>query len=259
MTRNGEIMNLWSWLLPHRDKATTTHSIRDYRRLVRRKLKEHPSNRELALAQAIGSPDMEAFREWGARQVAVLRHHGLVDGMAIYDLGCGCGRTAQELQRTGWRGSYKGVDVVPELVAEITRTCPGYEAIVSQDLAIIAPDHSLDMLFHWSVFTHLYPEQAFIYMSDTFRALKAGGKLVFSFIEIGNPQHDLIFERNVDCFRRDGRLPHLDQFLHRDWIRHFAMKIGFTEPQFTSGADASYHPRFGQSLAVMSKAVRCQT
>ncbi|MEO6091865.1 MAG: hypothetical protein ABIT04_06300 [Novosphingobium sp.] len=63
-----------------------------------------PQDRSLALAQAIGAENMVTFASQGDGHVAVLGHHGLIDGMNIYDLGCGCGRTAQALTRSGWKG-----------------------------------------------------------------------------------------------------------------------------------------------------------
>jgi len=68
-----------------------SHSVKDYRRIVRRKLRSNPHDRALALAQAIGSDTMEAFVAQGDAQVSALRHHGLTDGMAIYDLGVEAG------------------------------------------------------------------------------------------------------------------------------------------------------------------------
>ncbi|MBU6267265.1 MAG: class I SAM-dependent methyltransferase [Sphingomonadales bacterium] len=244
---------LWKRLAGQPAGAVSTHAIRDYRKLVRRKLREHPGNRPLALAQSVGSHDMDNFHLWGEIHLAVLRHHGLADGMSIYDLGCGCGRTAQALRRAGWQGTYKGADIIPELVAEVGRACPGYEAVVNPRLTIAAPDASLDMLFHWSVFTHLYPEEGYIYMLDIFRALKPGGRLVFSFLELGDPNQERIFDKKVYNMMHGRYISHLDQFLHRDWISAFARKIGFEQPAFTDGADATHHPAFGQSLVVMAK------
>jgi 2-polyprenyl-3-methyl-5-hydroxy-6-metoxy-1,4-benzoquinol methylase len=100
-----------------------SHSVRDYRALVRAKLKQFPDDPALALAQAIGAPTMDDFVSIGDGHVAVLRHHGLVDGMTVYDLGCGCGRTAQALVRHGWQGNYTGADVVQELIDELARQC----------------------------------------------------------------------------------------------------------------------------------------
>ena len=238
--------------LPKR-RRTQSHSIEDYRKLVRRRLRAMPGNRALALAQVIGSVTMDTFMSQGDGHVAVLRHHGLADGMAIYDLGCGCGRTAQALHRSGWRGSYIGADVVPELLQELARQCPDYTTTLNFTPTIVAPDGSLDILFHWSVFTHLFPSEAYAYTADAFRALKPGGKMVFSFLEMSDPAHDVVWQSNLARLRRGEAAQQLDAFLHRDWIRRFARDAGFAEPRFTDGSDSSHHPAFWQSLAVMEK------
>ncbi|MBU6267266.1 MAG: class I SAM-dependent methyltransferase [Sphingomonadales bacterium] len=229
------------------------HSVVNYTRLVKTKLAEHPGNPALALAQAIGSPDLDTFRAQGDMQVGVLRHHGLVDGMALYDLGCGCGRTAQALLRSGWTGHYTGADIVPQLIVELTRTCPPFTGLTVRDLRIAAADGSLDMVFCASVFTHLHAEESYIYLEDIFRALKPGGRLVFSFCELEDPAHHGVFDRNVHNQRRGNDIVHLNAFLHRDWIRLFAARLGFGEPRFTAGDDTTHHGAFWQSLAILEK------
>jgi SAM-dependent methyltransferase len=230
-----------------------SHSVEDYRKLVRTHLRRVPGDRSLALAQVIGAETMETFVSQGDGQVAVLRHHGLAEGMAVYDLGCGCGRTAQALQRSGWRGSYTGVDVVPELIEELARQCPGYATHLNLAPTIVAPDASLDIVFHWSVFTHLYPGESYLYTADAFRALKPGGRMVFSFLEMEDAGHDRVWENNLVRLRLGDKAQQLDAFLHRDWIRRFARDAGFCEPRFTDGADGGAHPEFWQALAVMDK------
>lgn len=230
-----------------------SHSVKDYRRIVRRKLRSNPHDRALALAQAIGSDTMEAFVAQGDAQVSALRHHGLTDGMAIYDLGCGSGRTAQALQRSGWRGRYIGADVVPELLDELRRQCQGYKTVLNTTPNIVAPDKSLDIIFHWSVFTHLYPAESYLYLADSFRALKSGGRLVFSFLELEDPAHDVVWQNNLAHLRRGDAAQQLDTFLHRDWIARFAMTAGFAPPRFTDGSDGSNHPPLWQALAILEK------
>jgi SAM-dependent methyltransferase len=222
---------------------------------VRKKLRLMPNERSLALAQAIGAITMETFVSQGDGHVAVLRHHGLTDGMAVYDLGCGCGRTAQGLYRAGWQGSYIGADVVPELLEELARQCPDYATILNVTPTIVAPDASLDMVFHWSVFTHLFPTESYLYILDTYRALKPGGKLVFSFLEMEDPAHDRVWQNSLSEVRKGNAAEQLDAFLHRDWIRSFARDAGFAEPRFTNGSDATHHPAFWQALAVLEKPV----
>ncbi|HEU5067261.1 MAG TPA: class I SAM-dependent methyltransferase [Sphingomicrobium sp.] len=224
-----------------------------YSNHLRRALWRHRKNRDLAFADAIGSATVELFIDQGNAQVAALRYYGLEDGMAVYDLGCGCGRTAQALQRAEWRGLYRGADVVDGLVAELKRKCPGYEAFVHRRPSLVADDSSLDLVFHWSVFTHIPPEDCYLYLEDTFRALRPGGKLVFSFLEMTEPQHYQVFESRVRRLRNRKRLRLPDTFLHRDWVKLWADKIGFADLRFTDGQEALLHPPMWQTVAAMMK------
>lgn len=236
-------------------RCSQSHSVRDYQKVVQRKLREMPNDRSLALAQAIGAETMENFAAQGDGHVAVLRHHGLVDDMAVYDLGCGCGRTAQALRRSGWQGRYIGADVIPELLGELARKCPDYATVLNVRPSILAPDSSLDIVFHWSVFTHLYATESYLYTVDAFRALKPGGKMVFSFLEMEDPAHDVVWRNNLAHLRQGAAPEQLDAFLHRDWIRRFARDAGFAKPRFTDGSDETHHPRFWQALAVLDKPI----
>jgi len=235
------------------DKQERYDSVAAYQRHLDSKLKLYPNNRDLAFADAIGSDTIELFERHGDGQVAVLMSHGLHDGMSVYDLGCGCGRTAQALQRGGWSGRYMGADIIEDFVRELKRKCPDFDAVVNTSATIVAEDSSLDMVFHWSVFTHVSPEECFLYLQDTFRALKPGGKLVFSFLELADPEHYAIFEKRLEYYREGRTPPILDAFLHRDWIGIWARKIGFGEPAFTDGQDDERHPLAWQTVAALEK------
>lgn len=84
------------------------HSASNYEALVAGLIAQYP--RDIAMARAIGT--VEEYVKTGDGQLAVLKFHGLQDGMSIYDLGCGSGRTAQALFRSGWKGQYRGADVL---------------------------------------------------------------------------------------------------------------------------------------------------
>jgi SAM-dependent methyltransferase len=228
-----------------------THSVDDYEALVEHLVKTSPY--DIAMYRAIGCQNFEEFRDTGDSQVAVLRHHGLVDGMNIYDLGCGSGRTAHALLRSDWKGAYTGADIIDRLVEYLKENCPGCEAIVNRELNIVAPDGSLDMIFHWSLFTHLFIEEAYLYFKDIHRALKPGGRLMFSFVELENESHVRVFRSRVELFANKQHFGQLDTFLHRDWIRKWAAEIGFAAPRFTDGADRTHHPPVWQSVAAMDK------
>jgi 2-polyprenyl-3-methyl-5-hydroxy-6-metoxy-1,4-benzoquinol methylase len=227
------------------------HSLRNYERYLRM-LSGLP--KDLAMARAVGSSDVEDFKTFGDTQVRVLRAHGLVNGMAIYDVGCGSGRTAQALVRSGWEGSYQGHDILVELVDHLKETCPGYEARTHMELSIPAATNSQDIIFHWSVFTHLLAEECFIYMKDMHRALKPNGTLIFSFLELSEPRHYRIFKQDVANYENPHEaIGHINTFLHRDWISQWANELGFGDVEFTSGSDHQNHPPFGQSLVSMAK------
>ena len=173
--------------------------------------------------------------------------------MAVFDLGCGCGRTAQALQRSGWQGTYTGTDILPAFVEELMGQCPTYRASVHTSPTIPMPDASLDRIFHWSVFTHLSPEECFLYLQDSHRALKPGGRTVFSFLELTSPLHRPLFARRRRAVAAGATPTLLDTFLHRDWLRIWASEIGFVEPVFTDGDDGTDHPPFWQTLVAMTK------
>lgn len=236
-------------------RANRWHSVRSYNALVKRYRRQYRGDHDMAMIASIGALSKEDFVRQGDGQVDVLRYHGLANGMSIYDLGCGSGRTAIALQRSGWHGRYKGADIVKPLVDYLKSKCPGYEAVVHRHTTIDAPDRSLDMVFHWSVFTHLYPEESYLYMVDTYRALRPGGKLIFSFLELEDPRHHDIFRSRIRTFRKHGWSNTLDAFLHRDWITFWAEDIGFKDVTFTSGSDDTNHPQFWQALVSMNKPV----
>ena len=223
--------------------------------MIARNRRKYRDDYDMAMMASIGANSAEDFHRQGDGHVSVLRHHGLADGMAIYDLGCGSGRTAMALQRSGWKGLYKGADIVRPLVDYLQKKCPEYEAVVHRKLTIDAPTESLDMVFHWSVFTHLYPEECYLYMRDIFRSLKPGGRLVFSFLEFEDQKHHFVFRNQIKWFGKNGWSDTLDIFLHRAWIRFWASDLGFEEITFTDGTDSTHHPEFWQSLVVMTKPV----
>ncbi len=234
-------------------RANRWHTLHSYTTLVTRYRRQYKGDRDMAMMATVGAVSPLEFEHQGDGHVAVLRHHGLRDGMAVYDLGCGCGRTAMALQRSGWQGNYKGADIIRPLVNYLKEKCPTYEAVVHRKLTIAAPDASQDMIFHWSVFTHLRPEECYLYMRDIFRALKPGGKLIFSFLEFEDERHHHIFHNQVKWFDQKGWSDTLDTFLHRDSICFWARDIGFTDVSFTDGNDSRHHPEFWQALGAMRK------
>lgn len=234
--------------------AETPHFIRDYDTHRAALASQHPDDPNLAAAKLIGSKDLEGFLRQGDQQVEILKRFGLSNGDYIYDLGCGTGRTSQALKRANWHGWYKGADIQEEAVNWLQANCPGYPAKVWTDLSIDAPDESLDIIYAWSVFTHLMHEETFIYMGDAYRALKPGGRLIFSFLEFEVGSHWEVFFNTIEA-RRQSVPHHVNMFMHRDMIRPIADWFKFEQPEFITGSDesATTYGHFGQSIAAIRK------
>lgn len=234
-----------------------SHSIKDYTRLVRQLVAAHPGNLDLAMAKAVGSLTLEDFRQKGDLHYEVLRRFGLQEGVSLYDLACGSGRTAAALGRNGWSGHYLGADIIPELVAYAEQTNPGYRFIVHPDYSIEAPDNSQDMVCAWSLFTHLQLEETFLYAKDSLRALKPGGLLLFSFLTLADPVHRQIFLERANALERGIANAHLDMFLDKPTLSILLQDVlGFQPVAFVDADDVSATPsgKFGQALAVFRKA-----
>ena len=228
------------------------HSIENYTRLVTHLLATLPLDQ--AMMGAIGSPNKENFVETGDLQVDVLKKYGLQDGMTIYDLGCGSGRTAIALERDGWKGNYNGHDIESRLVSYLNSQTVHNKAQTNLNLNILAESTSVDMVFHWSVFTHLFLEEIYLYLKDIYRVLKPNGVHIFSYLSLDEEDHfQKVFLNRVNAFANQNELAHLDTFLSNDQIKIMAEKIGFRNLKFVSGSDSSKHRAFWQSLAIMQK------
>ena len=233
-----------------------SHSIRDYTKLVRDLIAAHPDNVDLAMAKAIGAVSLEIFDISGDKQYHILTRIGLEHDLAIYDLACGSGRTAMALQRHGWHGNYRGADIIEELVSYARQKCPDFQFVVHRDFSIDAPENSLDIVFSWSLFTHLHIEEIYLYALDCHRALKPGATFVFSFLTLGNFGHRNIFKSRAIAIDSGVPIVHLDTFLNLETITTiFVDMVGFTLVEIIDADDESATPTgcFGQSLAILKK------
>jgi len=118
---------------------------------------------------------------------------------AVLDWGCGAGRLAVGVRvRLGRVADYHGVDIQPELVAWAQRNLAGpgfrftcldvanerYNPDGSLDRSIAAADQSIDVLYAYSVFSHMNAEDTEAYLTLIARALRPGGRaMVTCFVE----------------------------------------------------------------------------
>jgi ubiquinone/menaquinone biosynthesis C-methylase UbiE len=228
------------------------HSIINYKNYISELLVNMPE--EQAMMYAIGAANKDSFVSFGNIQVQVLKFYGLQNGMTIYDLGCGSGRTAQALSRANWTGNYLGHDVDERLISFLNAHSGGFKSTTHTELSVLAESATIDLVFHWSVFTHLFLEEIYIYLEEIFRVLKPGGRHVFSFLNLENSEHfDSIFLSRVKAFKDQTNLPVLDTFMNQNEIKLLLEKIGFKDIYFESGNDSKNHPAFGQDIVSMRK------
>ena len=191
------------------------------------------------MALAVGSSD---FGTVGIIELGILKRHGLQAGHSVIDLGCGSGRLAKQLGLAFPKLRYHGIDVVPELLSyAATKSPQHFRFSLNENIAIPSPDDSVDFVTAFSVFTHLFHEESYCYLLDAKRAIKPGGKIIFSFLESSN--HWPTFEHVLSVIGHRGPLT---MFMERSQIEVWAEHLGLNLV-FGDSCD------LGQSVAVLSK------
>lgn len=156
----------------------------------------------------------------------------------ILEIGCGIGRDAIPLSYQVTEGSYLGIDIIGDSIEwckhEIGARNPNFQFLhfnvedklhnvggvtKTTDIILPIPDRSIDRIFLFSVFTHLYQSDIEHYLREFRRVLKPGGiVLATTFIydnnilkkarETNRTAYNLRFEHQLD----DGcRINDVDQ------------------------------------------------
>lgn len=133
-----------------------------------------------------GNEDAEGFLYMGRRSAEIVRGWLADEGVEldslerILDFGCGCGRVARfwaELEGP----QIEGCDVDPRLIAWCQGHLPFMRA-VTNELEPPAPyeDNSFDLIYAFSVFTHLPENLQHTWLRDLERMLRPGGWLLLT-------------------------------------------------------------------------------
>jgi SAM-dependent methyltransferase len=241
--RSGAVVLARRLLARLRGGDERTHYLRDYRRLVRRLMAEHPLDEAMSLA--VGGH----YEATGQLQVDLLVEAGLE---AVLDLGCGSGRLSSALSGR-LQVDYLGLDVIPELIAYARGRAPAhYRFLLNTGLSLPVEDANFDLGCAFSVFTHLHHEESFLYMREMARALRPGGRLVFSFLEFAEPIHWDTFENAAQSVL-EVRRTHLDAFIERPVIALWAQRLGYEMERFTGPGEPGPAGGLGQSVAVLRR------
>jgi len=151
----------------------------------------------LKLRRYIGKEDWKNYDN-----ISLLTENcGLKPNHKILDVGCGCGRTAISLTSyLNSKGSYDGLDIVKDFIDWLqNNVTPKYPNFHFQHANIKNPSYNLngtiadskfkfpyesnsfDIVFLFSVFTHMLPLGIENYFSEIARVLKPNGKCAISY------------------------------------------------------------------------------
>lgn len=206
--------------------------------------------------------DDAAFVETAGRDVdRLVEFAGLSPSSSLLDWGCGAGRLAVGVAvRMGRVADYHGVDIQPDLIEWANEHLAGpgfrftcldvanerYNPDGSLERTIAADDGSVDVLYAYSVFSHMNPEDTAAYLGLIAQALRPGGRaLVTCFVEDDvedwseNPQGygPLTWKGRLHCTR-----------FRREYFEALVNASGLGVSHFEYG-----HETDGQSLYVLSR------
>jgi SAM-dependent methyltransferase len=130
--------------------------------------------------------DARVFLESGRVQARLIRdllHENgtsIEDLDAILDWGCGCGRVLRHWSALD-QTRVLGCDINPKMIDWCRRNLPFAEvAVTGLDPPLPYEDSSLDLMYAFSVFTHLAEDLQHAWIRESLRVLKPGGFLLMS-------------------------------------------------------------------------------
>jgi len=150
---------------------------------------------------AVRTGTLEGFTAVSDAHLAHLRRSGGLDAARnVVEIGCGVGRDAIALLRGAPQlETYLGIDVMAASIdwarGNISPRAPGYDFVhfdvadrqhnpagsgCMTDYRIPRPAHSQDLVFLFSVFTHMFPADVALYLQEFSRILRSGGRVLAS-------------------------------------------------------------------------------
>jgi len=186
-----------------------------------------------------------------------MRRWGHVDDASVVvDVGSGYGRFAHGLVRSGFRGDYFGFDILPRHVAwcqahmtrlyrprvrfghldvENARYNPKGK-IRGEEVVFPVQARSVDAILLASVFTHMYEDHIFRYLSEARRILKDGGRVVASFFLMepawaqahaaGRTAYAMDHTRSAHCRYADAKDPLFAIAYELEWLLARVEELG---------------------------------
>jgi SAM-dependent methyltransferase len=152
--------------------------------------------------------DARVFLESGRIQAGLIRELLAENGTSVEDLdaildwGCGCGRVLRHWSGLGTT-RVLGCDINPKMIAWCRDNLPFAEtAVTSLTPPLPYADSSLDLMYAFSVFTHLAEHLQHDWMCECERVLKPGGFLLMSTMGEYYLSRQRLSVREQEAFRR---------------------------------------------------------
>lgn len=141
------------------------------------------------LVLVTGTPSQRWFSQSGQRDAerftALARAHGLdpASGKDVLDFGVGCGRIARWMapRVTDGGGRFQGSDLNPRLAGWCAAHLPGRYGRNGLRPPLRQESRSLDLVYAYSVLTHLREPAARAWLQELARVLRPGGLALLSF------------------------------------------------------------------------------
>ncbi|WP_309092364.1 class I SAM-dependent methyltransferase [Phenylobacterium sp.] len=143
-----------------------------------------PADLRVAVA---GTAGQKWFSERGQADTAevlrLARAHGAGGPLEVLDLGCGCGRVARWLapEVIDGGGRFVGSDLNPKLVAWCQANLPGEYRVNGLKPPLAEAEASLNLVYAYSVLTHLREPVAMAWLAEIARVLRPGGLALLTF------------------------------------------------------------------------------
>jgi SAM-dependent methyltransferase len=136
-----------------------------------------------------GTPNREWFSTSGRRDADLFKGHAarhgvpLADQRVVVDLGCGCGRIARWLapEVVGGQGRFLGFDINPGMAGWCDANLPGDYGRNQLLPPLAVPDGTSDIVYAYSVLTHLREATAVLWLEEIARVLRPGGLALLTF------------------------------------------------------------------------------
>jgi ubiquinone/menaquinone biosynthesis C-methylase UbiE len=162
-----------------------------------------------------GCTSEKEFDQTGKLILERLISLGFKQNSKILDLGCGTGRlAAQLLPYLGEQGEYYGCDISPEVIEFCRKRYArsNFHFVTSQMRKIpISLDAHFDIIWCYSVFTHIFPDEMIGLLKECRRLMRSQGLLLASYYIAGR---EPAFLKRVESFygNRD-RMEYGEDFL----------------------------------------------